>query len=103
MMEDEETASTLKSAHLAEWIHKNGGDPDVHHHHDPYHLDENGNQTVYARPGGGYEGVGFNHYGKDDVDGFYGTSKSGAECAPTYKHIEGCVLGGNLETHKGKT
>jgi len=28
MMEDEDTASTLKSAHLAEWIHKNGGDPE---------------------------------------------------------------------------
>ena len=42
MLEDEDTASTLKSAHLAEWIEKNGGDPSKHHHHDPYHLDENG-------------------------------------------------------------
>lgn len=81
-MEDEETASTLKSAHLAEWIHKNGGDATVHHHHDPYHLDENGKKTVYKRPGEGYEGVGFDHYGKDDVDGFYGTSRTGADCVP---------------------
>jgi len=42
MLEDEDTASTLKSAHLAEWIHKNGGDANKHHHHDPYHIDENG-------------------------------------------------------------
>ena len=102
-MEDEDTASTLKSAHLAEWIHKNGGDALVHHHHDPYHLDENGQQTPYKRPGGGYEGVGFNHEGKDEEDGNYGTSQIGADCVPKYTHIRGCVLGGNLETFKGKT
>jgi len=66
MMEDEETASTLKSAHLSEWIHKNGGKEDQHHHHDPYHLDENGKATTYKRPGGGYEGVGFDHVGKNE-------------------------------------
>lgn len=87
MLEDEETSSTLKSAHLAEWIHKNGGDPAQHHHHDPYHLDENGKATPYKRPGGGYEGVGFNHVGKDDADGFYGTSANGAYCTAVYKQV----------------
>lgn len=103
MLEDEDTSQTLKSAHLAEWIHKTGGDPEQHHHHDPYHLDENGKETIYKRPGGGYEGVGFDHYGKDNADGFYGTAKAGADCVPKYEHIKGCVLGGNLVTHKGKT
>lgn len=102
-MEDEETASTLKSAHLAEWIHKNGGDATRHHHHDPYHVDENGVETPYKRPGGGYEGVGFSHYGKDEVEGFYGTSNAGAACVPAYEHIEGCVAGGNIQTFKGKS
>lgn len=102
-MEDEDTASTLKSAHLAEWIHKNGGEASQHHHHDPYHLDENGKATPYRRPGGGYEGVGFNHFGKNDPDGYYGTSNLGAECVPQYEHVLGCVLGANLDTHKGKT
>ena len=36
--EDEDTANTLQSAHLAEWLSKNAGAAD-HHHHDPYHLD----------------------------------------------------------------
>lgn len=103
MMEDEETASTLKSAHLSEWIHKNGGKEDQHHHHDPYHLDENGKATTYKRPGGGYEGVGFDHVGKNEQDGFYGTANKTAACvvaAQTYTHFEGCVLGGNIETFK---
>ena len=96
MLEDEETAMTLKSAHLAEWIHKTGGDPNQHHHHDPYHLDENGKETLYKRPGGGYEGVGFDHYGKNEEHGFYGTARAGADKTPRYEHIKGCVLGANL-------
>ena len=103
MMEDEDTASTLKSAHLAEWIHKNGGDGDRHHHHDPYHIDEAGVEHRYARPGGGYEGVGFNHYGQDEESGFYGTANPGARCTPSYEHIKGCVAGHNLNTFKGKS
>lgn len=75
-MEDEETADTLKSAHLAEWIHKNGGS-DRHHHHDPYHIDGDGKETEYSRPGGGYAGVGFDHVGKGEVNGFYGYSNKG--------------------------
>ena len=103
MMEDEDTASTLKSAHLAEWIHKNGGDGDRHHHHDPYHIDEEGNEHLYARPGGGYEGVGFDHYGKDQESGFYGSTNPGARCTPAYVHIKGCVAGHNIDTFKGKS
>lgn len=74
MLEDEETSDTLKSAHLSEWIHKNGGDPTRHHHHDPYHIDGEGKETLYTRPGGGYNGVGFNHAYKDDPSGGYGSS-----------------------------
>lgn len=72
MLEDEDTADTLKSAHLAEWIHKNGGDGLKHHHHDPYYLDGEGKETEYARPGGGYGGVGFDHAYRNDIDGGYG-------------------------------
>lgn len=79
MMEDEDTADTLKSAHLAEWIQRNGGDSARHHHHDPYHIDGQGNETEYARPGGGYTGAGFDHNGKDDLSGLYGNSN------PNYK------------------
>lgn len=74
MLEDEDTADTLKSAHLAEWIHHNGGDPSRHHHHDAYHIGDGGKETPYARPGGGYGGVGFNHVGRDEAHGFYGLS-----------------------------
>ena len=72
MIEDEETSDTLKSAHLAEWIHKNGGNPDRHHHHDPYHIDGQGNETEYSRPGGGYGGVGFDHAYRNELNGNYG-------------------------------
>jgi hypothetical protein len=37
MPADEDAASTLKSAHLAEWVH--GMTADEHHHHDPYYFD----------------------------------------------------------------
>ena len=62
---------------MAEWIHKNGGDPDRHHHHDPYHIDGQGKETEYARPGGGYQGVGFDHAGRTEPSGFYGYSNKG--------------------------
>lgn len=72
MLEDEDTADSLQSAHLAEWIHKNGGDSTRHHHHDPYHIDGKGEETLYSRPGAGYTGVGFDHAGKDEASGLYG-------------------------------
>jgi hypothetical protein len=59
---------------LAEWLSKNAGASD-HHHHDPYHLDQNGDRTYYKRPGGGYqgtEGQGFDHVGKNEFSGYYG-------------------------------
>ena len=62
MDEDEDMASTLKSAHLAEWIHGYSGDD--HHHHDPYYIDENGKRH-YNLNYGGYEGPGRNHYGRN--------------------------------------
>lgn len=84
MMEDEDTADTLKSAHLAEWIAKNGGDSTRHHHHDPYHIDGNGNETLYRRPGGGYQGVGFNHAYRADPDGGYGNANKGYQTSEEF-------------------
>lgn len=62
MDEDEDTASTLKSAHLAEWIH--GLSQSDHHHHDPFYIDEHGKRH-YNLNHGGYEGPGHSHYGRN--------------------------------------
>jgi len=78
MNEDEDAAGTLKSAHLAEWIHGMGGDRTVHHHHDPYYIDEHGKRH-YTLPYGGYEGPGRNHYGKKSPHGNYGFALPGYE------------------------
>lgn len=68
---DPEVASTLKSGHLSEWLHGVSGAD--HHHHDPYHMDKSGHRT-YADGFKGYEGgPGFDHAGKADVNGGYGT------------------------------
>jgi len=62
----------LKSAHLSEFLHGNGGNEAEHHHHDPYYTDENDTHRYYSRPGGGYEGQGFDHGYKDLKSGNYG-------------------------------
>lgn len=59
MDEDEDTAGTLKSAHLAEWLHGYHNE----NHHDPFYLDEYGKRH-YNLQHGGYEGPGHNHYGR---------------------------------------
>lgn len=82
LIEDDDTASTLKSAHLAEWLHHNGGDKDVHHHHDPYYIDGEGNTRHYNRPGGGYQGVGFNHDYSKSESGHYGEFNTGYQVTP---------------------
>jgi len=78
MNEDEDAAGTLKSAHLAEWIHGLGGDRTVHHHHDPYYIDQHGKRH-YTLPHGGYEGPGHSHYGKKVPHGYYGEHTPGSE------------------------
>jgi len=71
-VEDEDVASTLKSSHLSEWIHGTGGNQEMHHHHDPFYTDEGDHQRYYSRPGGGYEGIGHDHDGRDVAHGNYG-------------------------------
>ena len=82
LIEDDDTAATLKSAHLAEWLHHNGGDKDTHHHHDPYYIDGEGNTRHYKRPGLGYEGRGFDHEYAPTESGHYGEFNPQYEPAP---------------------
>ena len=77
MNEDEDAAGTLKSAHLAEWIHGMGGSRAEHHHHDPYYIDQHGKRH-YNLPHGGYEGPGRSHYGKGESHGYYGAATPGS-------------------------
>lgn len=88
MNEDEDAAGTLKSAHLAEWIHGLGGDRADHHHHDPYYIDEHGKRH-YKLPHGGYEGPGHSHYGKKEAHGHYGHATPGSVVSPGFEDANG--------------
>lgn len=90
MAEDEDAASTLKSAHLAEWVH--GMVADKHHHHDPYYFDSHGKRHYKA--GNGYEGPGHNHYGKGNDTGFYGVDTPGYTPSKGFEEAYGLYKGG---------
>ena len=91
MEEDDDTASTLKSAHLAEWIHGMGGRD--HHHHDPYYVDEHGKRH-YQHPHAGYEGPGHVHYGRSTPTGYYGAYLEGYSPDKAWESAYGLYKGG---------
>lgn len=101
MNEDEDAAGTLKSAHLAEWIHGLGGDRSMHHHHDPYYIDQHGKRH-YNLPHGGYEGPGRSHYGKKEAHGFYGEHTPGSKISKGFDDAYGYYKSGSEGTAEGK-
>jgi len=93
MNEDEDAAGTLKSAHLAEWLHGMGGSRAQHHHHDPYYIDQHGKRH-YKLPGGGYEGAGRSHYGRKESHGYYGANTPGSVISKGFEDAYGYYKGG---------
>jgi len=93
MPEDEDAASTLKSAHLAEWVH--GMVADEHHHHDPYYFDQHGKR--HYKRGNGYEGKGHNHYGKKEDNGYYGVDTPGYSVSKGFEDAYGLYKGKDLK------
>jgi len=101
MNEDEDAAGTLKSAHLAEWLHGMGGSRAQHHHHDPYYIDQHGKRH-YKLPHGGYEGPGRSHYGKGQGHGYYGHATPGSKVSPGFEDAYGYYKGGGSKEGEGK-
>lgn len=100
MNEDEDAAGTLKSAHLAEWIHGMGGSRAQHHHHDPYYIDEHGKRH-YKLPHGGYEGPGRSHYGKGQSHGYYGHATPGSAVSKGWEDSNGYMNDKAMSDEKG--
>lgn len=95
--EDDDAAGTLKSAHLAEWIHGYHGD----HHHDKYYKDAYGKRH-YQLPYGGYEGPGHDHYGKNLGHGNYGKYNPDGEAKEGWEDSVGYYKGGEGEGDEGE-